>query len=86
MSKKNQIGCYIPFPDENYKVTTFDLKAKPFTMHAKALYLTWTYNRIFVNYAGDQAGESHVTMELPLNPEFLRGMADKLNELADSLD
>jgi len=86
MPKLPSPSCYIPFPNESYKVSPLDRKGKPFDMDSKALYLTWTHNRIFVNYAGEKAGESHTTMELPLDPDFLRLMAAKLNELADSLD
>lgn len=78
--------CYIPFPDESYIVSTLDRKGKRFDMDAKALHLSWRYDKIYVNYAGDEAGESHTTMELPRDPDFLRLMAAKLNELADSID
>lgn len=76
---------YIPFPNENYVVATLDRKGKRFNMDAKALHLSWTYDKIFVNYAGDKAGESHTTLELPLDADFLRLMAKKLNDLARSL-
>lgn len=84
--KKASPYYYIPFPDESFMVSTSDRKGKRFNMDAKALHLSWRHDKIFVNYAGDQAGESHTTMELPLDPDFLRLMAAKLNELADSLD
>ncbi|MBN3262996.1 hypothetical protein [Pectobacterium brasiliense] len=81
-----QNGVFIPFPNENYKVNASDRKGKTFDMYARGLYLTWTHNRIFVNYSGEQAGDSHTTMELPLDPDFLRLMAEKLNEFADSIE
>ncbi|WP_313397416.1 hypothetical protein [Acinetobacter variabilis] len=83
--RKTQAGCYIPFPDESYRVEPLDRKGKHFDMEAKALYLTWTHSKIFVNYAGDRAGESHTTMEIPRDADFLRLMAKKLEELADSI-
>ncbi|ARJ43691.1 hypothetical protein B1H58_17660 [Pantoea alhagi] len=83
--RKTQAGCYIPFPNESYQVEPLDRKGKHFSMDAKALYLTWTHSKIFVNYAGEQAGESHTTMELPRDPDFLRLMAKKLEELASSI-
>lgn len=80
-----QSGCYIPFPDESYTVKALNRRGKTFDMDAKALYLTWGHGKIFMNYAGEDAGESYSTIEMPRDPEFLRMMAKKINDLADSI-
>ncbi|MBQ4794506.1 hypothetical protein [Pectobacterium versatile] len=78
-----QSGCYIPFPDESYKVNAVNRRGKPFDMDAKALYLTWGHGKIFMNYAGEKSAESYSTIEMPRDPDFLRLIAKKINELAD---
>ncbi|MEA9392163.1 hypothetical protein SJI19_16690 [Acerihabitans sp. TG2] len=83
--KKNQSGIYVPFPNESYSVRASDQRGKRFNMDAKALYLTWDYETIFMNYAGDKAGDSYSTIQLPRDPDFLRVLAVEINKLADSI-
>lgn len=83
--RNHQTGVFIPFPNKKYKVIALDLKGKTFDMNASGLYLTWTHSRIFVNYSGEQAGDSHTSMELPRDPDFLRQMAKSLKDMADSI-
>ncbi|AZS59288.1 MULTISPECIES: hypothetical protein [Pectobacterium] len=84
--KNNQTGVFIPFPNDSFIARALDRKGRIFDMDARGLYLTWTHSRIFMNYSGEQAGDSHTTMELPCDPDFLRQMAEKLNDMADSIE
>ncbi|WP_323612661.1 hypothetical protein [Pectobacterium versatile] len=83
--KNNQTGVFIPFPNESFIVGALDRKRRVFDMDARGLHLSWTLSRIFMYYSGEQAGDSHTSMELPRDPDFLRQMAEKLNEMADNI-
>ncbi len=84
---KSPTLVYVPFPDETFTVRTRDREGKYFQMDstAIALHLSRKYGRLYVSYSGERAGDSHLTMELPHDAEFLRLMANQLNEIANNI-
>lgn len=57
-----------------------------FLMRPSGIYITYNHARAWLHYAGDQAGESHATFEIPSDPAYLRKLAKELTKLAKVID
>ncbi|WP_140187793.1 hypothetical protein [Providencia stuartii] len=85
---KHQKGLFIKFPNDGYDVNVRDSNGIQFTMDATGFYLTWRRvgKRVYMDYTGDQTQNCYTKIEMPLNSDFLKEMASKLNELAERLE
>lgn len=57
-----------------------------FTMKPSGLYITHNVTRLWLHYAGEQAGESHAVFELPSEPVYLRKLARELTKFAKQIE
>lgn len=85
---KTQKGLYIKLPGDGYKVEARDMTGTPFEMSAAGFYLTWNRarGRVFMNYAGEQSGDTYSCIEMPLDADFLKQMAKDLKKLAKRIE
>lgn len=81
---KFQKGHFIELPD-GFEVTVPG-KDEKFDMNPSGLYLTYNCSRVWINYAGDRAGDSYATMEIPSDPKFLRKFAREVTKFAKRLE
>ena len=59
---------------------------KFFQMHPTGLYITHSFDRAWIQYAGDDAEKSHAVLEIPFDPTFLRKLGRELNKLAKTIE
>lgn len=57
-----------------------------FTMNPSGLYVTHSVDRAELHYAGEQAGESHASFEIPSDPAYLRKLGKELAKLAKQIE
>lgn len=55
-------------------------------MKPSGLYITHSFGRLRLHYAGEEAGESHAAFEIPSNPSYLRELAEELKRLAKQIE
>lgn len=88
MKTKKITRLYIKFPGDGYEVEARDVKGKLFNMNADAFHLSWNkaISKVFMDYAGEQAGDSYSRLEMPLDADFLKKMAKDLRALAKHIE
>jgi hypothetical protein len=85
---KKSKGYFIKLP-EGFKVSVPSRLVPEddhFEMTPSGLYITHNVGRLWVHYAGEQAGESQAVFELPSEPVYLRKLAKELTNLAKQIE
>ena len=55
-------------------------------MKPTGLYIAYNDSRIWLNYAGEDAGDSYATFEIPSDPAYLRKFAKEITKLAKQIE
>lgn len=84
-NKKPKKFQFMPLPD-GFEASAFAPKGKRITVKPTGLHATWDWQRIYINYAGEDAAEALCLMELPNDSDVIRQIAEGFKELADKLD
>jgi len=87
MPKKKRKDVLVPLP-KDFKVSTprGNLKGEMFTWAPSGLFIVFSFDRAYINYAGEKAGDSGIQFDIPASPEFLREFASMMIKKADELE
>jgi len=82
--KKTRNSYFVKLP-EGFQVEVLG-KEELFEMEPSGIYMTWDYRRVWMHYAGEQAGESSVNFQIPSDPKYLRFLSKELVKLAKKIE
>ncbi|WP_386078003.1 hypothetical protein ACFIOZ_12270 [Vreelandella sp. F11] len=81
---KNQKGHFIPLPND-FSVLVIG-REKKFNMNPSGIYITYDYATAIMHYAGNKAGDSYTSFEIPSDPKFLKKFAREITKFAKRLE